>query len=289
MVSASAVTAPARAAAREWAEKYPLAPRYRPDQVRLVEALDHTRLSVAVLEGPPNAVVDVVLVHGILNSSRSPRIFQFAHSLARDFRVIIPDLRGHGASAGECTLGLREPLDVAAAAALARPGVPVVTVGTSLGAASVLMHAGLFGQARPLAGVVAISAPGYWGDTTRPGAERAMRFATSRWRRASVRALTGVNLAPPRVAVGQIELGLRGISAGFVVIAHDPFDDYFGPDHAVHLHGCLTAPAELWWLPHAGHGSDVLTPTFADRLRFTLRRRLAAAQESNRTVGQSQN
>lgn len=280
MVSASSLTAPAVSAAREWADKYPRAPRYAEGELHRRMAVDGTRLSIAVLPGPPDAPADVVVVHGILNSSRSPKIYEFAHHLAEHFRVIVPDLRGHGASEGECTFGLLEPLDVAAAVELARPERPVVTIGTSLGAAAVLMHAGLFSPLRPLAGVVSVSAPGYWGDTSRPGAHRALQFATSRWRRLSVRALTGAHLAPPRVAVGQIDLALAGIRAGFVVLAHDPSDGYFGPDHALHLHAHVGAPSELWWLPGAGHGSDVLGAAFSQRVIRTIRNRIALTPQS---------
>ena len=54
--------------------KYPLAPRYRRDELVSVTTVDGLRISAARLEGPADAPFTVVLVHGFLNSSRSPRV-----------------------------------------------------------------------------------------------------------------------------------------------------------------------------------------------------------------------
>src|SRR5581483_7514745 len=75
-----------------------------------------------------------------------------------------------------CTLGRSEPLDVQAAVAAAKaahPGLPVVTIGTSLGGAAVLRHAATFGG---IAGVVAVSAPGWWRELDTDGARRIRRW-----------------------------------------------------------------------------------------------------------------
>ncbi|HET6949637.1 MAG TPA: alpha/beta fold hydrolase [Acidimicrobiales bacterium] len=109
--------------------------------------------------GPPDAAV--VLVHGFTAHRRDPSVVAMAHELrAAGHAVIVYDMRGHGESEGLCTLGDREALDVAAAAAAARDLAPrVVLVGASLGAVAVLRHA----VADPdLAGVVTVSSPAQW-------------------------------------------------------------------------------------------------------------------------------
>ena len=58
------------------------------------------QLAGARLTGPPDAVATIVLAHGFVHSSRTPRIHAFAHLLARRAHVLVPDLRGHGSSGG---------------------------------------------------------------------------------------------------------------------------------------------------------------------------------------------
>lgn len=154
-----------------WFRKYPLAPRYRRIERLDVVASDGTRLGVHRLAGPPDARCTVVLVHGFVNSARTPALHSFAHLLADEVDVIVPDLRGHGRSGGVCTFGRDEPLDVAATVAAADPTKPVVTVGVSLGGAAVLLHAGEHPNA--VAGVVAISAPVSWGGVGTPSGSSA--------------------------------------------------------------------------------------------------------------------
>src|SRR5205085_7198321 len=132
----------------DWARKYPLAPRWRREELLSLRTADGVPISAARLEGPEDAPAVVVLVHGFLNSSRSPVVHGFARMLASRVHVIAPDLRGHGRSGGRVTLGALEPLDVAAVvheAHRAWPDLPVVTVGTSLGGVAVLRHAGIIG------------------------------------------------------------------------------------------------------------------------------------------------
>jgi pimeloyl-ACP methyl ester carboxylesterase len=226
---------------------------------------DGVAISAARLEGPADAPVVIVLVHGFLNSSRSPLVHAFARMLAARVHVITPDLRGHGRSGGRVTLGALEPLDVDAAVGAARaawPELPVVTVGTSLGGIAVLRHAGLMGG---VAGTVAISSPAYYDPDTRDGARRLTRFVESRaGRQVAARFLrTRVGVLPPvddMAAVG------AGIAPAFTIVVHDPDEEYFGEEHARAIYDAARDPKELWLRPGAGHGSDMLTPELADRL-----------------------
>ena len=165
-----------RAVAR-WARNYPLAPRYRRDELVTLTTADGVRLNAARLVGPADARFTVVLLHGFVNSSRTPRIHAFARLLQSSACVIVPDLRGHGASKGHTTMGLNETLDVDAAVRAAGAGSPVVTVGSSLGGSAAILHAGQHGG---VAGVVAISAAAWGGEEGRTGSARAARFVRSR-------------------------------------------------------------------------------------------------------------
>lgn len=122
-----------RNALSNYLRKHAFVPRYGTEQALSLVTDDGVRLSGARLTGPSDAPGTVVLVHGFSQSSRVPRIHAFAHLLAARMHVIVPDLRGHGASGGLSSMGPREPLDVKAAVEAADPALPVVTVGISLG------------------------------------------------------------------------------------------------------------------------------------------------------------
>ena len=248
----------------DWARKYPLAPRWRREERLWLRTIDGVRISAARLAGPADAPCTIVLVHGFLNSSRSPVVHAFARLLAQRVDVIAPDLRGHGASGGRVTLGVLEPYDVAAAVEAAPVGLPVVTVGTSLGGVAVLRHAGLLGGGR-VAGTVAISAPAWKDLDGREGARRLNRFVASRaGRQAAARLLrTRVGPLPPFTDMSD---AVASIAPAFTLLVHDPDDVYFGEEHVRLLYEWASEPKDLWLLPGTGHGSDLLTPDLADRL-----------------------
>jgi len=253
------------------ARKYFFAPRYPREQRLQLVAEDGVRLSGARLHGPPDAAGTVVLVHGFAHSSRTPRIHVFAHRLARRLHVVVPDLRGHGASGGLSTLGTREPLDVAAAVAAAPPGLPVVTVGLSLGGAAVLLHAGSMGG---VAGVVAISSPAWSQAWDTPSTVRVRRAVTSRAGREFMARVLRTRVAPQCEAVPDSRDLVARIAPAFTLVVHDPDDHYFAAEHADALYRWANEPKDLWLVPGAGHGTDVLTAAFADRLTAEIESRL---------------
>lgn len=108
----------------------------------------------------------VVLVHG-LNRSRIEMVRRVPFVHEAGWNALVPDLRHHGASEGEATtFGVKEKLDVLAAAGLARersPG-PVVLWGVSLGAASSVLAAA---EDTAVAGVICDSSFRSLDDTVR--------------------------------------------------------------------------------------------------------------------------
>jgi pimeloyl-ACP methyl ester carboxylesterase len=237
-------------------------PRYRPDQRRMLFTADGVRLNAWFLEGPPDALCTFVLVHGFVNSSRSPGVHAFAHLLAERGHVLVPDMRGHGASGGTCTMGRQEPLDVAAAVAAAPAGLPVVTVGTSLGGAAVFMHAGVHGG---VVGVVGISAPAH-GELDRVGTHRVRKLVSGRLGRFLLATVLRTRVGPDCIFLPEAAAVVAKIAPAFTVVVHDPDDWYFGPDHAQSIHEWASEPRALWWYPGAGHGGDLLTPELAERI-----------------------
>ena len=268
-----AASAPSyRRALTSFVRRYAFIPRYgREEELSLVTA-DGVRLTGARLQGPPDAFATVVLVHGLVHSSRTPGIHSFARLLAGHVHVIVPELRGHGRSGGLCTLGRDEPLDVQAAVAAAPEGLPVVTVGISLGGASALLHAGSFGG---VAGVVAVSAPSRWAAWDTPATERIRRYVTTPAGRQVMAWVLRTRVAATLEAVPDSRAVVAAIAPAFTVIVHDPADHYFGEEHARALYEWARPPKDLWLVPGHGHGTDLLTPALARRLADDLRHRLA--------------
>ena len=251
--------------------KHAFAPRYGSEERLRLVTHDGVRLSGARLHGPPDAAGTVVLIHGFSHWSRTPRMHAFAHMLARGMHVIVPDLRGHGASGGVSSMGPKEPLDVKAAVEAADPALPVVTVGLSLGGAAVLLHAGTFGG---VAGVVAISAPAWWGAWDTPSTKRVQRYAMTPAGRRFLAVFLRTRIAQVCEGVPHAEEQVAAIAPAFTLVVADPADHYFSEEHPRAIYAWANDPKDLWLLPGTGHGTDLLTPSFATRLLEDLDRRL---------------
>jgi pimeloyl-ACP methyl ester carboxylesterase len=110
-------------------------------------------------DGEPRAII--ILVHGLSSSKDHPHVVGLAECIrARSLDVVSYDARGHGESAGLCTLGDLERHDVAAAVTYARSRHPrVALVGASMGAVAAMAYAATDPH---LAGVVVVSSPADW-------------------------------------------------------------------------------------------------------------------------------
>lgn len=264
-------------AVRGWSKRHLAAPSYERGERMSILSDDGTRLSVTRLEGPASAPLTIVLIHGFLNWSRSPAVHRFAERLAREVHVVVPDLRGHGRSGGRCTMGRSEPRDVEAAVSAARPGLPVVTVGTSLGGAAVMLHAGTYGG---VAGAVSISGPAWWGTPERPGAKRLAAWVETPLGRGVLAGLLGTRVDKCIAGAQGSREVVSAIAPAFTLMVHDPDDSYFGPEHPLQVMDWALAPKEAWWISGAGHGNDLLTESLADRLLAAVRAKVAAAPDA---------
>ena len=139
-------------------------------------------------------------------------------------------------------MGRHEALDVDAAVHAAPPGLPVATVGVSLGGAVVLIHAGAHGG---VAGAVAISAPAGWSYEGRVGFTRVRRAVSGRAGRLLLATLTRTRVDLDCEGLPDAASAVRPAEPMFTILVHDPDDSYFGPEHAERLYGWAAEPKEL--------------------------------------------
>jgi len=167
-----------------------------------------------------------------------------------------------------------EPLDVDAAVEAARaaaPHLPVVTIGTSLGGSSVLLHAGDHGG---VAGAIGVSPAGWSGADDRPGSARAQQVARSPLARTGLRLLTGTRLPGVCAAVPYAEPVVAKIAPAFTLVVHDREDHYLGPDHAEAIERWALPPVARWEVVGRGHGTELLDAELADRIVAHVRAHL---------------
>ncbi len=219
----------------------------------------------------------LVMAHGLMGWHRKPRFARFAELLTPWFDPYPFDLRGHGESSGESDFGRDEIYDVDAVVRLARrDGHEVaLSLGASLGAISVLRHAGVLGGSD---GVASISSLAFWDwhEGAQPIARRRMqaRIGTRAGRRA-LRAW-GVRITSSWEPPESPEDVIGKIAPSPVVLVHGTDDHLFPLEHAERLYEAANEPKRLLIGDGFGHAEDGMTPTFAERLARALYRELGA-------------
>jgi predicted alpha/beta-fold hydrolase len=239
-----------------------------PEPVRLCTE-DGLFLSTAyyasVSDGP-----GYLLGHGFTGSSDTPAFRAVAEHLhARGASVLALSFRGHGRSDGLSTVGVHEVRDVAAGLAwlrARRPGVPVITLGFSMGASVMIRHAGLLpAGGAPPAAVIAVSGPGRWYERgTKPmrrlhyGVETALGRQVLR-RAFGTRVGGGWDLLP----AAPVEVA--GSITAPTLIVHGADDPYFGLAHPRMLASAIPH-AELWIEAGMGHAENATGTELLDRI-----------------------
>ena len=260
-----------------------------PTTATLVSA-DGVWVAVRAVAGPGS--VAFVVVHGFTGHGNHDQVRGIVERLARFGSVITVDLRGHGASGGQSTVGMWEILDVDAAVAWARERgfMQVVTVGFSMGAAVCLRHAALVQhpelvcEADPrvsshVDAVVAVSGPAFWyyrGTKVMRGlhwlVETRAGRALLRAKQTNIRPVQWPNPRPlePVAAAGMLgDLPL--------LVVHGTRDRYFPVEHPKALHRSALASghpdAHVWLLDGVGHAeAAVAMDTIDDIAKWSLAR-----------------
>ena len=223
-----------------------------------------------------------VVGHGFTGSASQPRVRAVvARLLERGAAVLALNFRGHGTSGGRSTVGVAEVEDIVAAVEWAEkehPGLPVVTLGFSMGASIVIRHAALRARrgdgGSAVAAVIAVSGPGRWYERgTQPmrrlhyGVETTVGRLALRWG-FKTRVGGGWDLLPasPVEVIGSVTVPL--------LVVHGDSDPYFGLEHPRMLAGAGAAafpPVQLWIEPGMGHAEVAVMPELVDRLEAWAR------------------
>lgn len=230
----------------------------------------------AFLAAGDPSLAGFVIVHGLGDSPAS--MTRYAdHFASRGHSVLLPELRGHGASRAPTTLGGRESAEVGAALdALAerQPGAPLVLMGFSMGSVAALLAAA---ERDDLTAVV-VEAPydDYRGTVTR---HARILYGLPAW----------VPLIPMSVALAEWWAGFDAdavdavaaaarIRAPLLVIG-DGDDPRMPPEVVTRVFEAHRGPGELWIVPGVGHIGAVWHPEYWRRVDDFLDRQGALAGE----------
>jgi pimeloyl-ACP methyl ester carboxylesterase len=216
---------------------------------------------------PGSSELGIIVAHGFTLNWQRPAVWRVMRRLNRFGGVVSFDFRGHGRSGGASTMGDREINDVEVAVAYARElgYARVATVGFSMGASTVLRHAGLTGG---VDAVVSVSAPGRWYYRgTKP--MRRVHFAIEH----RVGRMVAKNFLNTRISSGRWDPvpmapadAIARIAPTPVLIVHGDQDDFFPVDHAQQLYAAARDPKELWIIPGFGHAESGTQPDLLDRI-----------------------
>ncbi|MHB8513460.1 MAG: alpha/beta hydrolase [Actinomycetota bacterium] len=206
----------------------------------------------------------LIVVHGFMGFRSKTKGRLFAESLSRRYRVYAFDLRGHGQSAGSCTGGAVEHLDVKAAVdfARARGHSKVVTIGWSLGGIAVVRNAALNAG---VDGVVSISTPARWENET-PAVRKASWLFVSPFGRMLARRLGRTRIDLQRdMPEAPAEL-VHKIAPAPVLFVHGRDDHFFDVAAVDDLYEAANEPRERWVYDRFGHAESGFDPEFSARV-----------------------
>ncbi len=250
----------------------------------LLRTGDDIVLSVAYYAGVSDGP-SYLLGHGFTGSSSNEHFRSVAERLhARGASVLALTFRGHGRSGGTSTVGVDEVQDITAALEWLRhrrPGVPVITLGFSMGASVVIRHAGLAPAGTAADVVIAVSGPGRWYERgTKPmrrlhhGVEtRIGRFVLHRVFKTRI----GGGWDPLPVSPVEVAASIRVPT----LVVHGERDPYFGVEHG-RMIAAATPGAQLWLEAGMGHAENATSMELLDRIDDWARHAVSVSESMAR-------
>lgn len=245
--------------------------------------IEHHRFTAETADGVPIAGIHldrsdtdllVIYAHGFLSNKNHRVVPRFVELLSERFDVMAFDFRGHGESGGLCSFCDGELLDLDAVVQYARGFgyQKIVTVGSSMGGATVIRHAGLIGN---VDGVVTVGA---FADA------RNLRWPTSAL---GLHLIFNTVLGGPFAAitrgtrVGDLRLGdqqpidvVDRIAPRPLLLIHGEWDMLVHPSEAERLFARALEPKTMVVVPRGGHDIPLLTRETVELLDDWIRRKV---------------
>lgn len=243
----------------------------QPNEVT-TRTVDGVELRGLYLRGPAPAAgtTAFVICHGMTNATSKASTRGVLDAFTGGGSVVAFDFRGHGRSGGASTVGRDEVRDVDSAIAFARAAGhrKVALVGFSMGAGTVIRHAGstatdplLTEQADV---VIAVSAPARWFLRESRSMLRVQWLLEHPLGGLLGRRL-GIRLSVPWDEVPSTPLQEVGsIVPTPLLLIHGTADHYFGPEQATMLHRAAPG-SELWLVDGMGHAESGISRATIDR------------------------
>jgi pimeloyl-ACP methyl ester carboxylesterase len=243
--------------------------------------VDHRRFQVRTEDGLKISGVyldqqqtDTLLIygHGFMSNKNHMRVPRFVEVLSSHFDVMAIDFRGHGESEGQCTMGEYEVLDLQATVAYARAlGYPrIITIGSSMGGATAIRHAAMYGSQD---GVVTIGAFADCRDIGRLSSDYGLQLLYNvrpigEWYCYTFRRTRLGELCDHEAPVNLV----NEIAPVPLMLIHGAWDSTVHPRSAEALFAAAEEPKELHMIPRGGHDYAHLTEKTASLIRFWIAR-----------------
>ena len=208
----------------------------------------------------------IIYAHGFMANKEHGQVPRFVQALSKYCDVIAVDLRGHGESDGGCTMGKREVLDIEASVKYARSlGYKrIITVGSSMGGASIIRHAALY---KSQDGVVTIGA---FADVTNLGrmvSAYYVKFLYHTGRFGEIWSYLTRATRLDKLEKQRSPLKLIGqVTPLPLLIIHGEWDPLVHPRSAQQLFSRANEPKEMIIIPRGGHDSPHLNEHTAKRI-----------------------
>lgn len=245
--------------------------------------VEHRRFTTMTTDDVPIAGVHldragtdilVIYAHGFLSNKNHRIVPRFVELLGERFDVMAFDFRGHGESGGLCSFGDGELLDLDAVVRYARGfGYrKIVTVGSSMGGATVIRHGGLIGN---VDGVATIGAFADARNLRRPASVLGLRLIFNTALGGPFAAITrGTRVGNLQLAEHQPIDVVHRIAPAPLLLIHGEWDMLIHRDEAESLFAHAREPKELFVVPHGGHDIPLLTRDTVELLDDWIRRKV---------------
>jgi pimeloyl-ACP methyl ester carboxylesterase/molybdopterin converting factor small subunit len=239
---------------------------------------------------PESQATAFVVAHGFTGAGDRPAVQRITEVLSRFGGVLVPDLRGHGGSAGVTTFGGREVLDIDATVRHARElgyGT-VVSCGWSMGGVAVIRHAALTGlsaaavradeqhhlhPSHPVGAVASISAPSRWYVRDTVAMRRLHLLAETRGGRWVGRRMLGVRMGagPPAVPPWSALECAAAVAPVPLLVVHGDSDRYLPAWHGRTLAAAGGSGVTFWLEEGFGHAEVAADAALVERVgRFLV-------------------